>query len=146
MESLIIPWKYGFGLVSATIGFNIFWRKSFILTVDGPRFLFCEVIAGFFLSDVGFADSTFYQLLFLLVLLCMKIITQQPSAKMERPLQQNPLDYQDVINFIFTGTTLHRLGCFTHEICIADTDIEVEELIRCGWIYVPILSIFQITR
>ena len=101
-------------IVLTAFGFNMFWRKSFILSRDLMLVILCETIAFaiFLASHFDFmAKDQFFLYCTAIILPGFLLLTYKATYAVKtgenntEPLRK-ALDQQDIVNFIFTGMTV----------------------------------------
>ena len=125
-----------------TIGINLFWRKSFVLSRDLPFILLSEIIAIAVYISVFSQTWTFIvtcTIAFCVLHWMLKVVHDNQSPR-------NALDIQDLINFIFTAATIYVLVHHNRRIFAKESSGRRCQYLMQLWTSIPILSLFQIIR
>ena len=128
----------------ATIGINLFWRKSFVLSRDLPFILLSEIIA--IVVFISTSSQTWTVIFASTIAFCLLHWTLNSKVVHSYRRPRNALDIQDLINFIFTAATIYILVLHNRQMFAKETNGNACLGLMQLWTSIPILSIFQIIR
>ena len=126
----------------ATIGVNLFWRKSFLLSRDLPAILLIEIFAFAFLKTASFGSGM--AMFLIIIAFCVLRSIFKPVTPNDK--QRNKLDIQDLINFVLTSCTIYSLVQHNNRLFSRETKEERRFHLMKLWTSIPILSLFQLIR
>ena len=126
----------------ATLGVNLFWRKSFLLSRDLPAILLIETFAFAFLKTASFGP----EMIMFLIIIAFYVIQSIFKTASHSQKQRNKLDIQDLINFVLTACTIYSLVQHNNRLFSRETKVGKRFHLMKLWTSIPILSLFQLIR
>ena len=125
-----------------TLGLNLFWRKSFVLSRDMPVVLLSELFAIVVLTFKLW--EPWIITVVTVIACCLLHHVFKSGSQSQKP--RNSLDGQDVTNFILTACSIYALIHQNNQMLLKEKAEEKQFHLMKLWISIPILSLFQLIR
>ena len=125
-----------------TIGLNLFWRKSFVLSRDMPVVLLSELFAILVLTFKLW--EPWIITVVTVIACCLLHHVFKSGSQSQKP--RNSLDCQDLTNFILTACSIYALIHQNNQMLLKEKAEEKQFHLMKLWISIPMLSLFQLIR